>query len=87
MAKQNNFKWVVTWSIGYNNSYHVFNTADAAVNFAETITDTFDGKIYKWYTDPVKVQIETMTQEEINHRHEEWKEANKQKEEEETNEQ
>lgn len=84
MAKQSNFKWVVTWSIGYNESSHVFNTADAAVNFAETLTDSLDGKINKWWNETCKVRIETMTNAELENRHNEWEETHK---EEETNEQ
>lgn len=75
-------KWLVTWEISYNQSHHIFDSAAEAVKFAETLTKSLDTKIYKWYNDATKVRIESITQSEINHRHDEWEKEHSESEEE-----
>ena len=75
-------KWLVTWEISYNQSHHIFDSAAEAVKFVETLTKSLDTKIYKWYNDATKVRIESITQSEMNHRHEEWEKEHTESEEE-----
>ena len=77
-----NYKWVLTLSVGYNSCDLVLNSADAAVNLAETISESFDRKFEKWQDENLRIRIETITCEELEKRHEQWEDAHKPEEEE-----
>lgn len=70
--KTNNYKWVVEYTIGYLQSAHVFNTADAAVNFAETITESYDAKYSKWNNHEITVVIKSITTDKLEELHKEF---------------